>query len=77
MIKRALSLSEKANTMVTPSTEVGVALAHAGVLEIGGQIELCEEFYMKVLFFFFFLETKASRFVLNFSFLFFFFFCRP
>ena len=47
MIKRALSLSERATQIVTPSTAVGVALAHAGVLEIGGMLEQCENVYIK------------------------------
>jgi hypothetical protein len=47
VIKRALSLSERATQIVTPSTAVGVALAHAGVLEIGGMLEQCENVYIK------------------------------
>lgn len=47
VIKRALSLSERASTMTTPATAVGVALAHAGVLETCGRLEECENVYMK------------------------------
>jgi hypothetical protein len=44
LMKRALSLTEKATSRVS---NLGVSLAHAGVLEMCGMFEQCESVYMK------------------------------